>query len=318
MTDALSLCEDRAHRRRERWTTIETVDLPEPNELGEPTIVTRYSRCAMESRRRFIRSDVLVSVNGCFEPPSSVARDFLMIRYRHGPKWTADQRAAVLNEISTQPLFVKPCSFEEGFYIDLRAAYWSIMLRVGWDVNYWPGVWLSVQDPPADFPWQYDKRARNSLVSIGRSTTIPVWRPETGYRLEFRPNPRPNSQLFCLIMDVLNGIASEVVDAGAVYVFADGYIAPSWEVAQRIRRIIGEWGFRYRIKGQGRGWTSNLGSYRVGAYHSKGYLQAAEHNSIKRLSYHSWLKSRMQWATTSAPWHDYFAWQDYPRDKLSN
>jgi hypothetical protein len=296
--------EDRAHRRRDRWHTKEVAVLPEPFELGEPTIVSRYARCGIESRARFIRTDVLVSVNGCFETPSAVARDYLMLKYRYGPKWTSAQRDVVKAEITGTPLYVVPTKFEDGAYIDIKAAYWSVMVRCGWDVNYYPGHWLAFEDPPLDFPWDYDKRARNSLVSVGRATQITMWRPESGFKLETRPNPRPNSQLFCLIMDLLNAIACDAIAEGAVYVFTDGYIAPDMDTARRIIGRIHEWGFDCRIQGQGRGEVTNLGSYRVGHKHSKKISDAGQHNSVKRLPYYSWLKDRMQFGTDQAPWHD--------------
>lgn len=296
--------EDRAHGRRDRWQTFETSKLPEPFELNEPTIVSRYTRCGMVTHTRHLLTSVLVSVNGCFETPSAVARDYLMLKYKYGPKWTTAQRERIEAEVTDHPLYCRPTKFKEGAYIDLRAAYWSVMLRAGWDVNYNPGEWLAVQDPPVDFPWYYDKRARNSLVSVARSTQMTVWRPDKGYTIETRPNKRPNSQLYCLIMDVLNAVAFEAVEAGAVYVFADGYISPDPRTTERIIKRVEEWGFGCRIKGIGRGEVYNVGSYRVGDLRTKHASAPGEHDSIKRPAYLSWLKDKLQWMTDIAPWHE--------------
>jgi len=313
----LDYIEDRAHARRDRWHTTEVGVLPEPIDLNEATIVSRYARCGIETRRRFIRTDVLVSVNGCFDTPSSVARDYLMLKYRHGPKWTGRQRDVIRAELFGHPLYVKPTKFVEGFYLDAVAAYWSGLVRFGWDVNYYPGKWVGLSDPPLDFPWQYDKLARNSLVSIGMSTKVTMWRPENGYRMETRPNPRPNSQLYCLISDVLNGMACDAIDAGAVYAFTDGYIAPDEPTMHRVAARIREWGFECRIKGAGRGEVTNLGSYRVGTYRSRGSLEApSEYQSVKHLSYHNWLKDEVQWATDRAVWHGNIVRKDTYHDRF--
>jgi len=314
--NVLDVIEERAHKRRERWHTTEVPVLPLPNELAEPTIVSKYALCGIESHRRLIKSDILVAVNGVYDTPSSVARDYLITKYKYGPKWTSAQRDRVTQEIACHPLYVRPTRFEEGAYVDVRAAYWSVMVRCGWDVNYYPGKWLSTEDPPLDFPFAYDKRSRNSLVSVARATQVTMWRPSNGYQMETRPNSRPNSQLFCLIMDCLNGMAYEAVQEGAVYAFVDGYIAPDMDTARRIIRRIEEWGFHARIKGIGRGVVTNLGSYRVGTYRTGGkLLDAAEHDGIKRLEYHTWLKDRMQWACDRAAWHEGFMGKEDFRDR---
>jgi hypothetical protein len=186
--NVLDIIEDRAHKRRERWKTTEVAPLPPPQDLAEPTIVSRFALCGLETHRRYIWNDILVAVNGVFETPSSVARDYLITKYKHGPRWTGAQKEKIRQELGGHPLYVKPTQFEEGFYVDVRAAYWSIMVRCGWDVNYFPGRWLGFTDPPLDFPFSYDKRARNSLVSVARASEVTMWRPSTGFTRETRPD----------------------------------------------------------------------------------------------------------------------------------
>lgn len=306
--------EDRVHKRRDAWITSEEPILPPPEWMNETCIVSRYTRIGLETRRRFLLAPILVSVNGCKETPSAVARDYITLKHKHGPKWTASQRDRVLAEIGDMPLYCQPCKFEEGYYLDIKAAYWSTMIKTGWNVNYFPSRWVGITPPPLDFPWAYDKRARNCLVSVGRASEIPMWSPDKGMFKAKRGNPRANSQLYCLISDTLNAIAAQVIQAGAVYVFTDGCIAPDQKSAAQIAQVIRDWGYEPDIKGHGRGFVNNLGSYRVGDHKTKRTdLSTNQHDSIKAIDYWRWLQQHMGWARERAVWHDSFVSPKRPR-----
>lgn len=304
----LNCIEEKVHIRRDEWRTREVELLPPAEWMDEYCIISRYAAIGLETRRRFLWNPILVSVNGTKDTPSALARDYLKIKYERGPKWTRNQRLKVETELSKHPLYCRPATFERGFYIDIASAYWSVMVRCGWNVNYYPGRWLGITIPPLDFPFYKDKRARNSLVSVARSNKMTMYNPETKrFFTQKRGNPRANSQLYCLITDTLNAIACEVISAGAVYVFTDGYIAPNLETKYRIMQIIRDWGFTPRIKGEGSGRVTALGSYIVGRYHSRELQkQNAPYKSVKKLWYHKWLRDRMAWARSLARWHDSF------------
>ena len=303
----LDRIEERVHNRREQWHTEETPVLPPPQWLDETCIVSRYSRIGLSTRRRYLLERILVSVNGTKDTPSAVARDYITIKYKRGPKWTSAQRDKIREELVDHPMYVKPCTFDEGYYVDIRATYWSVMVRCGWRVQYFPGRFLCKQTPPLDFPFAESKRARNCLVSVARSNQMQMWSPDKGDYKASRGNPRANSQLYCLITDSLHGIACEAVAAGAVYVFADGYIAPDYNTMLKVCEAVKSWGFIAAIKGEGRGYVNNLGSYVVGRLFTKSLSDTAvPYDNLKHLSYHKWLRERMLWTRLRAPWHDKF------------
>jgi len=313
MTDDKShvfdLMQDKVRRRREAWHTEETPILPPPEWMNETTIISRYSRTGLETRRRFLLDNILIRVTeDARETPSAIARDYLICKYKCSPKWTSSQRDRIYEELVNQPLYCNPSQYEDGYYIDLAGAYWSVMVRCGWDVNYYPSRWVSPTLPPLDFPYSDNKRARSCLVSVARALQISAWSPERGNFQFSGGNPRSNNQLYTLIQDCLNGIACEAIEAGAVYVFGDGYIAPSWSIAQKIMQITLDWGFTPRIKGEGRGFVNALGSYSIGSYHTKGVnIGDSFYHSVKKLDYHNWLRDRMGWARSrSEPYHDNF------------
>ncbi len=301
----LTVIEDRVHRRRERWETHEVHTLPPPEWMNEATIVSRFTRCGLSTKRRFLKDSILISVNSTKETPSALARDYLVASYKRGPMWTAAQHEKIEEEKSAQPLYCKPTTFTDGYYIDARAAYWSVMVRCGWGLNYYPGRWLGITRPPLDFPFTKSKVARNSLVTVGCMNKMQMWSPDKGDWVQYRYGKHANTQLYTLIQDCLNGMASEAVAAGAVYVFGDGCIAPSYKSMRAVVQVMLDWGFVPVLKGKGAGFVNNLGSYRVGGMKTK-ILDTAknEHDEIKKLDYHRWLAKRMDWATARAPWHE--------------
>ncbi len=302
----LTIIEDRVHQRRERWDTHEVDMLPPPQWMNETTIVSRYTRCGLSTKRRFLKDSILISVDHTKETPSALARDYLAARYERGPKWTSAQHEKIKEEMSEQPMYCRPTTFTEGYYVDARAAYWSVMLRCGWNLNYFPGRWLGITRPPLDFPFVESKVARNSLVSVGRANRMEMWSPEKGNWVQWRYGKHANTQLFTLIQDCFNGMAAEAVAAGAVYAFGDGYIAPYYKAMRDVVQVIQDWGFVPVIKGKGAGFVNNLGSYRVGGLRTKILdTQTNSHDRIKKLDYHRWLRKRMDWATAlAAPWHE--------------
>ena len=311
MTHVYDLMVDKAHRRHKRWKTELTPWLPPAEWMNEATIMSRYSRTGLETKRRFLLDNILVRVTDEIrETPSAVARDYLYAKYKHSPKWTSEQRERLLSELVDHPLYCKPASFKHGAYVDIAGAYWSVMVRVGWNVDYYPARWLGLGTPPLDFPYSDNKRARNCLVSVARSTAFNVWSPNKGMVSMTKPNPRANTQLYVLIQDCLNGIACEAIKAGAVYVFTDGYIAPNEKIANDIIEIIYSWGFYPRIQGEGEGFVTALGSYSVGEKRTKHIApEPAPYKSVKELDYHSWLRRKMAWSRSKSPWHDNFVYK---------
>lgn len=291
---------ERVHRRRERYSTEEVDVLPPPTAFpDESVIVGGYTRTTTQTLRRFLRKDVLISVDHSSDTPSALAKDYLKIVYRRGPVVTHTQGRAIVNSIAPHPLYCNPTEFECGYYVDIASCYWSIMDAAGWNVDYFPGKWLSIGRKPHDFPWPDRGAARNCLVSCSTSSSMIQWDAATDLHVVAAYNPLLNKSLYALINDVLNAIAAQAVEAGAVYVHTDGYIAPDDRSASRICAIITDWGLRARIKAHGPGLVLSTQCYRVGASHSAHLSDEPKlENGIKPVEYARWLQARMAYAAS--------------------
>jgi hypothetical protein len=294
--EALSNLIDSAHRRRERFHTVELVKLPELRTLQEPTILGTYSFVKQISQTRLLKAPDCVRLDDCIESPSAVARDFLSWKYHKGPRVKHTQIQRLRAGIVSPPGFSEPCTFDHGFYIDIRATYWNIMQTISWKADYWPGKWLGRQaEPPVDFPFPEHKISRNCLVSAGLSHGIQRYDPTSAKLPEpiFPGNPLSNLSLYRLICDILNSIGADAIAAGAVYVNNDGYIATNAKSAREICQIILDWGLSPRVKWEGPGWVHALGSYKVGEHKSRRELKTHKSKKIQKPIGASWLQKRV-------------------------
>ncbi len=275
--NALAAVEERIAARREKWTTSADDILPDWREIPEVAIIGTFSICGLETRRRMLLAPKCVPTPLGLETPPSLARDYLMVTFGGSPRAKHAQIEYLRRTAIAAPQLARPTLFQHGYYVDLKAAYWNIMLIVGWDCDYWPGRWLSARRAPSDFPWPLHKLARNCLLTAGISSRTHLWYPpkngKPGYsRQTFPYNPLANLQLPRLAMDVLNSIAAECADAGAVYVNTDGYIAPNYETLARLVDILASWELPFGIKLEGPGWVQGSGTYGVGATASKRHI----------------------------------------------
>lgn len=300
MADIWGLMLDRVVQRHENYNVIYSEILPPIDHFDEPTIWTPTTRIGRVSKDRWLldRGLQFVPDINVKETASSLARDYLYCKYNGPPPALSGQIERIEAELKpyNMPGYSKPGSFPHGYYIDIASAYWSILMLWGWDVDYWPSKWLYQRGPvPIDFPYQHNKVSRNCLVSLAQTSRLKLWSPGKGHHEIAIPNSRINWQIMCLIKDVLNGVASEAVNAGAVYVNTDGYIAPNKKVAKKIKQIILDWGLEYRVKYEGMGWVKNGQSYCVGSKITKVQGQEKHYHDIKELNYHHWLRRRMAW-----------------------
>lgn len=254
-----------------------------------------HSFALVQTRRRLIKKRIYIEPD-IAETPSGIARDYLKIEYIQGPRGTKSQLARV-SGIEPVPAYAAPHKFAHGIYLDIRSCYWSIMNIVGWDVDYNPGYWLSPGKKPKNFPFQDHKIARNCLVSAGRMTGIPMFDPrklpDNPYRIVRSGNKLTNNQLPRLIHDVLNSIAEQCINAGAIYFNNDGMIAPTPGIAAKCSGIVSDWGLTVRIKGEGAGEVKGSGVYRVGSARTLTYRSlrdAMPLNNIYPPSYKKWLQ----------------------------
>ncbi len=262
-----------------------------------------HSFALVETRRRLIQDRVLI-LDGIYETPSALARDYLRGEYKRGPRGTSRQ-LSITAGIPPVPSYAKPGRFIDGAYIDGQAMYWSIMQVAGWDVDYNPGLWLSPGRPPASFPFPDHKVARNCLVSAGRMTGIPTYNPKKlpgdPYETITRGNELKNNQLPRLIVDLLNSIANLCIKEGAVYVNNDGMIAPSQNIADRCRQIFADWGLIGRTKYEGPGEVKACGTYTVGEHKTQNYEKNDEVaiRNIYAPPYARWLQTEFSFLASS-------------------
>jgi hypothetical protein len=258
-----------------------------------------FSYALQTSRKRLLRSDVLISVDGTQDTPPALARDYLTLKYGKAGRVTWPQVKRLKETARPLPLFIKPTTFDEGYYIDVRAAYWQIMQIVGWQVDYYPGRWLMRGPGVRDFPYREDKRpqkmARNCLVSAGQKGGLLRWMagPKTTQEVN-AGNRLINGQLVGLVHDVLHAIAVQAQRAGVVYVATDGYVAPTMRIAQRVGRILEDWGLEARLKGAGGGGVYGAGAYTVGRLRSRAPRSGQPVANLEPGEYDRWLQPRFE------------------------
>lgn len=216
---------------------------------------------------RQIKKSVVRDIGNGWQTPSEIARDYLDFYYPKRLRATGAQARAIC-EHKTAPLFINPGVLQHGVYIDLQAAYFTIMLRYGWNVDYFPGRWIIPGRPPVDFPLAWDKIGRNCLVSAGISSSTNIWTGKKFIRKRTK-NLHVNYGLWTLIQDLLHLVASfAVYRCEALYVHTDGYIIPV-ENRERLTDFIEALGLQWTIKGEGQTHVVSFGNFYCGERHTK-------------------------------------------------
>lgn len=292
--EALTYIVDKAHERRERWLHKEVYRLPPLDTLKESTIVGSFSFCLQSSRQRLIKLPDCIGVDHVVETPTAIARDYAIFEYKRGPRVRHTQMECIRDGMRAAPNFVLPSQFEHGYYIDIRACYWSIMNVVGWNPDYWPEKWLARGKPPSRFPFPDHKLARNCLASVGLSDKLPIYTPDTGEIVGIkRGNQLSNLSLMRVITDVLQSIAARAIELGAIYCNNDGFIVPDEPTLDKVSNLIAEWGLTARIKHEGGGGVHSSGAFVVGK-HKSGLTDLRKEDSIvlgvQSPRYASWLR----------------------------
>jgi hypothetical protein len=284
-----------AQKRADNWQPRFVRKLPDPEGLDEIAMLGAHSYALIQTRRRLIKDRLEIEPD-IYETPSAIARDYLRLIYKRGPRGTTRQ-LEIVEGIQPVPSIAIPGRFAHGLYIDIQSCYWSIMKIAGWDVDYNPGLWLLPGRPPSDFPFSEHKVARNCLVSAGRMTGIPMYdprrKPNDPFMTVTRGNELKNNQLPRLIHDILNSIAMACFKEGAIYHNNDGLIAPTPNIAARCAQIINDWGLTSRIKAEGSGEVQASGTYRIGSARTLTYQGTRDPLPIKNVyppPYTRWLQ----------------------------
>jgi len=238
--------------------------------LKYPANIGSFSWTCPTLKTKWLHEPYAINMGGGYETPGDVARDYIVLKFpNRRVRVTSSQWQACINERGKPPLFCIPSEFENASYLDLTSAYWSILKVVGWDVSYNPGKWLSANSDMLDFPYPHLKMARNCLVSIGQASDMRAWDGEQ-ISIVKKPSKFVNWVLWRLVSDVLNAVATEMVQAGAVYVYTDGYVLEDKNVRVGLE-ILDSWGLPGAIKFAGKSDIKAPAAYVIGDKKSMPY-----------------------------------------------
>lgn len=302
--DALTELINKVEEKHDKYNRVVFVKrLPPIHTIKEFTFIGKYSYTKKQSNERIVSTEDEIELRtGLTESPPFIARTYLGMKYKTGPKVSAMQAAAIMDGLRPVPNYARPVRFDHGFYIDIKSAWWEIINVVGWDVDYYPSKWLSDGTHPDDFPFSQNKIARSCLVTAGSMGGIPYIKPSS-YEIKQLTigNTLANISIQRVISDVLNSIAAQAIAAGCVYVANDGFIAPNENIAGRTIQIIQNWGLAAGIKGEGPGGVKSSGAYKTGRYTSQPWTTRAGDvsglDNVWKVPYIKWLEKEFSfWA----------------------
>lgn len=278
---------DRIESRVAKTEIVSEFSEPLPDDV---VIWGTYSRTWKNRDRREVLKRYAVEVMGRVDSPTAHTRDYLMMCYRRKPAKKAQHE--LLQDFS-MPLYAQPGIFPDASYVDIRSAWYAILCLVGWDCDYWPGRWLGRGLPPDDFPLPDHKVARSAMVTLAKSSKIPIWKNGT---LEYKKyyNTVENHHVFAVIASVLNCIAVVAIDHfGCKYVNADGFIIPQNRV-DGFMEFIQSWGLSSRVKASGVCLIGGAGAYSFGAIRSMRPFTMRPIDNIRRDVELYWLWRRVK------------------------
>lgn len=145
-------------------------------------------------------------------------------------------------------------------YTDLVGAFHQLYSNLWLNVAF-PFGYGSLDLSPVAKRLSKNKRARNSLIGITRSTTATARKGDRRITIKTK-NPWLSPALWATIMALLNEIAHIALFTGAIYVATDGYIHPMKSDHKAFHMALESRGIYYRSHygdGEIRGW----GSYRT-------------------------------------------------------
>lgn len=255
-----------AYRRDklENWEIVLVDKFPKLQELEALTYLGSFAWTQPHTQLKFVKKRFAHNIGGGIVTPSDIARDYLAIKFDgKRMKCNSTQYQQFVRERIHQPLYAEPVFGMDAYYLDLKSAYWQILMCAGWDVDYSRDKFLSVRSHVFDFPVPLIKLARNSLVSMGLPSQGTIWHPENGLQRLKGGSSTINLVLYGFVMDVLHAFAHEMIErAGAVYVNTDGYIVPKY-MAYEAFEIADEWNMTLVIKHDGVATVRGAGDYDI-------------------------------------------------------
>lgn len=275
------------HQARKKYLEGETIvqkNLPEFWHAQERVELGSFSHKYVKSKYRVVRTDGVIRLLDLIDTPSGAARAYLTVAHPRARKITGIEATA--NIVHRQPPNYCRAGFMfDAVYLDIRSTYWSIMQRIGWNVNYLNGEYLMAGRAPNDFPFHYNKVSRNCLFSSSFPATREVW---DGSRIQHYKgwSKHLNASLIAATMDFLNMVALKMISIGARYVATDGYILPSGAVAEATA-FIESFGLTARAQYSGDACIVGSGNYSIGDHATKGFNTVRPSNID-----HVWVEER--------------------------
>jgi hypothetical protein len=217
---------DRLNDLNDTWDIRVVKDMPPFREISDRVVMGSFSRTDMVNRVKYIYPQHAMLVPDIIKPvtASQLARAYLWVKFgnkRH--RMRKSQYGYIVRGRKTHPLYAMPQHIDEAIYVDIKAAYFHILLTLGLNPDYLPHKWLGRGVTVTDFPYSDQKLTRNMIVSgclPGHST---IW--EKGEIIHRRTSSSTvNLMLWSVVMDVLHTFARDMIKIGAVYVHTDGYI----------------------------------------------------------------------------------------------
>lgn len=290
---------DRMNQYRQEKNAGQTIYLvdrfPALSELKSLTFLGSFSWTSPSTKERWVLKSVAYNLGGGVVTPSDIARDYLFIKF--GDKrlrCNSKQWAEVVKKKKHQPLFADPCTLTSAFYLDLKSAYWQILMLGGYDVDYMPQRFLSPRSDVYDFPVPSIKLARNCLVSMGLPSGANVWIPNHGFERKKATRANPNLILWGFVQDVLHGFAYDMVRlASAKYVNTDGYIIPADKMPEA-EMVSASWGLTLGIKEMGQAVIRGAGDYDIGNHISGRPRTTPKHFAYIKPRANDWLRAKVK------------------------
>lgn len=251
--------------------TVYIVDrFPELQSLTAMTFLGSFAWTSKASGEKWIKKNYAYDIGGGWVTPADIARDYLTVKFGNKPqRCNKKQWEEVVKNRKHQPLYASPCTLTNAYYLDLKSAYWQLLMLGGWNVEYMPGRYLSPRSDVYDFPVPEIKLARNSLVSMGLPSGTNVWIPGHGFEQKKPYKPNVNLILWGFVQDVLHGLAYDMINrAGAVYANTDGYIVPA-DNLKFADWVADEWGLIFTIRDAGAATVRSVGDYDIGGRKSR-------------------------------------------------
>lgn len=256
---------DKVEEQGAKAPTIAVDYFPSVYELEEDTILGSFAWTGLHTKARRVQFSTAIRLGDYWTTPAEISRHYLAIKFKgrrlraNGKQWLEFQSHR------SHPLYAEPCFMPDAVYIDLHAAYWTLVQILGFNVEYHPNRYIGKGDSMEDFPFYGHKLARNCLVSSGIASNARIWSISRAsiYEQAFGRG-LVNRGLWCCIHDCLNALALDIIQAtDCAYVHTDGYIV-SREMVPRALEIIAQWGLVGRIKKEGAIRIYGPGMYTLG------------------------------------------------------